>query len=214
MTEPKRNSALWLVFLAALMIAIFFVKAYGQHECQGGHNCNKDGGVVDTKVDIGGDSSKVYALSGGDMDIDDCLATYSVVFGLFQGTNINRLCEAERLNSQGKYLSAAEMKCSLFRFKRIYGKGQKCIDAVIYTEPTVITPQTPEDDARIEALYARLSEIEALRVQDKAEAEKAVETANIEAQRVNAVAMQVQQQIPNDAAERRAKARAALKGEE
>ncbi len=175
MTEPKRNSAWWLLFFAVVLSAIFFAKAYGQHECQGGHNCNDDGEVIDVETVIKGDSSKVYALSGGDMDIDDCLATYSVAFGLFQGTNINRLCEAERLNAQGKYQAAAEMKCSLFRFKRIYGKGQKCIDAVIYTEPTVITPQTPEDDARIEALYALVSDLQAERVQDKAEAEKAAQ---------------------------------------
>ncbi len=187
MNEPKRMSLYWLLVLALFASVVVFDIAYGQHECQGGHNCNKDGGVVDTNVitEVAGDSSKVYALSGGDMDIDDCLATYSVVFGLFQGTNINRLCEAERLNSQGKYLSAAEMKCSLFRFKRIYGKGQKCIDAVIYTEPTVITPQTPEDDARIEALYARINAVEAMRTADTAKAEKAADRANAAAHRAN-----------------------------
>lgn len=184
MTEPKRNSAWWLLFFAFVLSAIFFSEAYGQHECQG--NC-PDGGEtsVNLSSEVGGDSSKVYALSGGDMDIDDCLATYSVVFGLFQGTNINRLCEAERLNAQGKYQAAAEMKCSLFRFKRIYGKGQKCIDAVIYIEPTVITPQTPEDDARIEALYARISKMEAQRTADTSKAEKAAQRADAAAVRAD-----------------------------
>ena len=225
MTEPKRNSAWWLLFFAVVMSAIFFTEAYGQHECQGGHNCNENGGAVTVdNVLTGGDvvtgdntisTRGGIAVSGSDMEIADSLATHSILFGLWQGTHTNPYAEADKLEAHGKYEAAAKMRCSTRKYSKVYGKGQECIDAVIYVEPepTEITPQTPEDDARIEALYARLSEIEALRIQDKAEAEKAVESANTAAKRANAMARRVQT-APDDAAERRAKARAAMKGEQ
>jgi len=97
--------------------------------------------------------SRAYAVSGGDMDINDCLATYGVGFGLWQGTHINALCEAERMNAQGNFLGAAKMKCSLSKFKRVFGRGQKCIDAVIVTGIFLIPAEQADHNLEEDAEY-------------------------------------------------------------
>ena len=94
-------------------------------------------------------STRAYGLSGGDMDINDCLATHSILFGLWQGTHINKLCEADRLNRDGKYQAAAEMKCSMRSIRKIYPKG-RCVEAVLLSAPPAPPPPPPvvvvEDD--------------------------------------------------------------------
>lgn len=184
MNEPPRVSVWVLLALAFFAAVVVFDIAYGQHECQGGHNCNDGGEVIIDNVltsdnaaeaIIGG--SRGYAVSGSDMEIGDCLATHSIAFGVWQGTHTNPYCEALRMDAAGQHKAAAEMRCSTHKYKRTYGKGQKCIDAVIVT-PTVIVPQTPKDDARIAALYARISEMEAQRAADTVKAEKAAQKAN------------------------------------
>ena len=90
-----------------------------------------------TKVEVTGSTysgSRAYGLSGGDMDINDCLATHSVLFGLWQGTHVNKLCEADRLNRDGKYKAAAEMKCSVRAVRKVYGRG-RCVEAVMLIAP-------------------------------------------------------------------------------
>ena len=224
MTEPKRNSALWLLFLAALMVAIFFVKAYGQdHTCQGGHNCNDGGEVIIDNVLTGGDvstggvSTRVFSV-GSDNDIADCMAHWTAVIVTWPARN--KFCELTEFSNWAEHPelhteASIAIRCSSKAAKDVFGSASQCSDNFKPYEVKIV-PQTPQDDARIEALYARISAVEAMRVQDKAEAEKAVETAQASAQRANAMARQVQSQhqAPDDAAERRAKARAALKGEQ
>ena len=92
-----------------------------------------------------GGNTRAYSVGGGDMDIDDCLATHSILFGLWQGTHINKLCEADRLNRDGKYQAAAEMKCSIRSIRRIY--GENCIKAVkISAPPPIELPVIVEED--------------------------------------------------------------------
>lgn len=128
-------------------------------------------------------STRAYSVSGSDMAIRDCLATHAVLFGLWQGTHINALCEAAGMNADGKYLAAAKMKCSIKHFRKVYGKGQKCIDSVILSAPpeqiVMLTP--PDDDGdddgdddrdvRYMVLEERLNAMDADRVRmDKARA--------------------------------------------
>ena len=90
-----------------------------------------------TSVEVVGSTysgGRAYGFSGGDMDINDCLATHSVLFGLWQGTHVNKLCEADRLNRDGKYRAAAEMKCSVRAVRKVYGRG-KCVEAVMLVAP-------------------------------------------------------------------------------
>jgi len=95
--------------------------------------------IQKTNVEVVGGSynvagSRAYGLSGGDMDINDCLATHSVFFGLWQGTHVNKLCEADRLNRDGKYQAAAELKCSVRSIRKVYGR-EKCVESVILIAP-------------------------------------------------------------------------------
>ncbi len=133
---PKRFNIIWFL-LAAILIFLIISNVEAQHECQGGHNCNNSAPGVTTNVDtiIDGDRAFGIGVSGGDMDIDDCLATHSILFGLWQGTHINTMCEAARMDRDGNYLSAAEMRCSTYKYRKVYGKGQACIDAVIRVAP-------------------------------------------------------------------------------
>ena len=106
---------------------------------------------------VGGDKSYVIGLGGSDMEIRDCLATYSFLFGLWQGTHINPFCEADKMDARGDYQSAAEMRCGTHSYKKRYGKGQACIDAVIYVpphnpKPVIIEAIDDEYEDRIKAL--------------------------------------------------------------
>ena len=154
-----------LFFLLCLAIIFFLAAPSWAGDDDHGHH---DGGASTTSVDVAGStldtSNKTFALAGGDMDIRDCLATHSILFGLWQGTHINPLCEAQRLNAVGKYQAAAELKCSLWKFKRVYGKD--CINAVILSTPEIIeTPVMVEetdddDDERIAYLEIALAEMQ------------------------------------------------------
>ncbi len=95
-----------------------------------------------TNVEVVGSTysgGRAYGFSGGDMDIDDCLATHSVLFGLWQGTHVNKLCEADRLNRDGRYRAAAEMKCSVRAVRNVYGRG-RCVEAVMLVAPPPPAP--------------------------------------------------------------------------
>ena len=163
------------------------------------HNGGDDTTVV--KVDSSNPvsvnhSSRVFAGSGGDMDINDCLATHSILFGLWQGTHTNPFCEADRMDRDGDYLGAAMMRCSTRKYKKVYGKGQSCVDAIILTAPPPPAPLPQvifedDDEDYHEELQAQIVELE----QQIEEAPKKTI-------------------VIDDGAERRAKTRAILKGEE
>lgn len=99
-------------------------------------------------------NARALSLSGSGMEIRDCIATHAILFGLWQGTHINKPCVADRLDAVGKHEEAAQMRCSMHSFKRVFGRGQSCIDAIILTTlpepapapaaPLVMVP--PDDD--------------------------------------------------------------------
>ena len=119
-------------FAFGLLLGVLAGKAIAQHECQGGHNCNEDGEIIAV-----GDSTKVYSLGGSDMEFNDCLATHSVLFGLWQSTHTNPYCEADKMDARGDHQGAAEMRCSTRKYRKVYGKD--CVDAVIYVPETEVS---------------------------------------------------------------------------
>lgn len=147
----------WLL-LGFLLLIVLVSNARAQHECQGGHNCNEDGEVIAV-----GDSTKVYSLGGSDMEINDCLATHSILFGLWQGTHTNPYCEANRMDARGDHQGAAEMRCSTHKYKKVYGKD--CIKDVIYTPPAEPISVEPDewDDEWEQKYVAQQQEIEMVR---------------------------------------------------
>lgn len=207
MSKPKPNLLLMLA-VAIFATAVVFEIAYG----------SGDDVEVETEVVTGDISTRGgISVGGGDMEIADSLATHSILFGLWQGTHTNPYTEADKLEARGNYKAAAEMRCSTKKYKKVYGKD--CIDSVI-TIPVEVPRETSVEDPRLDALYARISEMEVERVQDKANTEKAVKSAEAQAQRADmrAKRVQTQQQAPDEGKSRRALAREAyqkaLKGEE
>jgi hypothetical protein len=177
-------------------------------KCNGNGNC--DDVNVSTVVMGGAQSSsntttvkgsKAFALSGGDMDIADCLSTYNVLFGLWQSTKMNKLCEAERLNQQGRYLEAAQMKCSIWGYRRVYGGRKECIGAVmwVYIEPIDPEPIVTSAPPQIIESVGAIEEHEEM----EAELEQAKQQIIYNSKR-----------IENENAQRRAAARKALEGAE
>lgn len=203
MTEPKRTSLILILIVVAMVAAIAFTESRASGSERDNSSSSADasadaasiasavatGGVSDAVVNS---STRAYAFSGGDMDIRDCIATHAVLFGLWQGTHINKPCVALRMDAVGKYEEAAKMRCSMHSFKRVFGRGQKCIDAVILSEPPE-PPEPPvvyeeddddddEDDREYADISARLDAMDAARAanvkrynQDKAARKRADE---------------------------------------
>lgn len=132
----------WLFFgLVALAMLVFSNKGQAQqdHTCQGGHNCNENGDPLSVETVVGGDSTRLFSVGGSDMEINGCLATFSRLFGLWQDAKVIPDCEAAqeaaRLDAEGQYLAAAKMRCSTKQYRKVFGKGHGCIDAVILDKP-------------------------------------------------------------------------------
>jgi len=158
-SESKRVS-LWLILLVMLVIffIVFDIHAQGAHDNCNGQSCN-DGEIVVLESQV--KRSIGIGVSGGDMDINDCLATHAVLWGIWQGTHINAMCEAAKMDRDGNYQGAAEMRCSSHKYKKVYGKGQECIDAVIRSAPPVLevlVGQVPDTDEDNDARYAEQQE--------------------------------------------------------
>ena len=88
-------------------------------------------------------STRAFSISGGDMDIDDCLSTWSIFWGLGQDVKTNPYCFAMQLDAIGKHHEAAQMRCSIRRVKKVYGAN--CIEAM-----TAAIPPPPPNTEIIE----------------------------------------------------------------
>lgn len=123
------------------MFGVFGV-AVAQQDDNHGHQVHHDDGTIISSN--GSDKSYILGLGSSDMEIGDCLATYSFLFGIWQNVKVNPLCEADKMDAQGNHRGAAEMRCSTHKYKKVYGKD--CIDAVIYIpnnpEPQLSDEQT------------------------------------------------------------------------
>ena len=171
------------LLLGVLMGLALEVNAQGDHKCQGGHNCNEDGVIV-SPIN-GSDKSYVLGLGGGDMEINDCLATHSLLFGIWQGTHVNAMCEAARMDNRGDYQAAAEMRCSTKKYKKVYGKGQACVDAIIYVPTNNLEPDPAPNDEPIDYVAQqeyedRIAALEELFEKQEAVSQRATEQQQIQ----------------------------------
>jgi len=169
-------------------------------------------GKVSSNTITDSDKAYVFGLGGGDMEINGCLATFSWLFGLRQDAKLNPDCEAAkeagRLDAEGHYLAAAKMRCSTKQYRKVFGKGQSCVDAIIYVPPNNPEPDPVPDDELIDYV-AQQEELEYVK-EELAAIIQQVEQQQAAPQQQQ-VQRQVQQQIDSDA-KRRAKAREALEG--
>ncbi len=85
-------------------------------------------------------TSNTLAFAFGDVDIRDCIYTVQY-FVFFQGARINPLCVADNLDAIGRYKEAAEMRCSIRRYRKPYGSVHQCVRATMF-----ITSSLPEPD--------------------------------------------------------------------
>jgi len=146
--RKKSNTATWIIVLVLIAIVFFLAKSAaangGNHTCQGGHNCNDDGDVVEVVPSVGGDSTRLFSVGGSDMEISGCIATFSRVFGLWQDAKVVPDCEAMqeaiRLDGQGQHEAAAKMRCGTKLYRKRFGKGRGCIDAVVLSDSPVDVP--------------------------------------------------------------------------
>jgi len=143
--EPKRVSLIWVILMALAVAVIVFDVAYGDDEIIQSNDMNSNN-MAQTAGSVSTGGNRALALSGSDMAIRDCLATHSLLFGLWQGTHTNPYCEAVRMDLDGNFLAAAEMRCSTKKYRKTYGKGQECIDAVIRSAPPAPAPLPAVED--------------------------------------------------------------------
>jgi hypothetical protein len=160
--------------MRVLILLLFALPAFAQDDCRGNHNCGSGGSTpVDVNTVVGGSTTKAFSVGGGDMDINQCLATHSVLFGLWQGTHLNKMCVADGLDINGKHEEAAEMRCSVRGFRKVY--GDDCVEETMFRPPPPLPPtvvptsgpllrevlvaqEAQEED--YESLEARLARIE------------------------------------------------------
>ena len=174
-------------------------------------HCEASASRVEQRVE----GLKSIGFGSTDVDISECLSSWSILFGLYQDVKVNALCVADKLNQAGKYQAAAEMKCSVRRVRKVY--GDDCIDRVresapvLHVEPLATKAPDEDDEDEYKALRENHAQLEA----EIAQARKDAQRARVEAQRAyERPIMQpdLQQQLSMDAI-RRANSREILKGE-
>lgn len=160
----SRNDVMKL--LSVLLLVLFSCSSYAEppedppghglgHDHDGGTSTS-DASALANALATGGEAtggvgsatvnSKVLSVSGSGMEIRDCIATHAILFGLWQGTHVNKPCIADNMDARGQYDAAAKLRCSMWSYKRIYGRGQKCIDAIIVSAPDLGTEPDPEPE--------------------------------------------------------------------
>ena len=144
-----------LVFLAAPTWA-------SGGDCNGNDNCDDviidAGSSVNTDIS---DSSRVTALSLGDVDIAQCYRSYQVVV-LWQGTQINKWCMADSLDARGLHEAAGVMRCSLKAYAKNFPDEQTCVDfSTIVVQKAVPVDTSPAiDEQRYYQLEAQMAEMQ------------------------------------------------------
>jgi hypothetical protein len=154
----------WIAGVLVLSAAITAFADDDEH----GHGQAHHGDNGEVSVEAGStvvNKHSGISVAGSDMEIDDGLATWSALFGLAQGTNINPVIAADTLNRQGKYEAAAKMLCSTKKYKKVYGKGKTCIDTIKLKAPTKPENETVPDEENELRYMAQQEELENVKQQ-------------------------------------------------
>ena len=118
-------------------------------------------------------NTRAYSVSGSDMEIADCMATHAILFGLWQGTHINKLCLAAQLDNLGEHEEAAMMRCSLRKVRKVYGDKEACVAALrvdtveslpsfddIYNRAAMMIEEEEADDLRYQVQQEELEYVQ------------------------------------------------------
>ena len=79
-------------------------------------------------------NSQILSFAWGDVEIKDCIYTVQY-FIFYQGAKINPLCVADNLDVIGKHKEAAEMRCSIKRYRKPYGSRHQCVRTTMFVAP-------------------------------------------------------------------------------
>lgn len=136
---------------------------------------------------ISGSRSYGVGLGSIDVDIAQCLGSEStgIVVIQWQRLKENPWCMADTLDAKGLHEAAAKVRCSIDFYAKIFADNQECMALSRASIPVghVEQPEAVEDNDEHDALYARLSALEADRLADAQRAEKAAQRANAAAER-------------------------------
>ena len=113
--------------------------------------------ATNVATSVTGSTTKAFSVGGGDMDINQCLATHSVLFGLWQGTHLNVMCVADGLDARGEHREAAEMRCSVRRFRKVY--GDNCVEDTMF-KSTPPPPAVPTSGPLEEVIIVQQAALE------------------------------------------------------
>jgi hypothetical protein len=191
----------------SLLLLLVCPVVFAGGDCKG-HSCN-NGGDVDVVTSLGGNSTRAYSVSGGDMDINDGLATDTYAFGLYQTTKPNRISLAEDAQRAGEIETAALLRCSYWTVRKAWGwigGKKKCINALMfqYEQEVVQTPDLTD----LYSQQARFEEKEDQNERQIIEQQAELDYVKAELARVQ-TSPDLERQLREDA-RRRANARKAL----
>lgn len=215
MTKQQKSDLILISVIAALIMFAMPVYAGGDDQTVKVDSIVKGGDNISETIVAG---SRGYSVSGSDIDIRDGYRSYAVLWGLYQDSKPNLVTLALQARMDGQHELFATILCdSLSVRKAVTGKRfgkkakAKCVDVLKYEppepppppEPSVTESEDDEDDEHpdYDALYARITDLEA-------ETAKAQETARNAVRQAQADT-ELQEQLDADA-RRRAKAREAL----
>lgn len=137
-----------------------------------------DGDGNDVSNIIETESMSIAAGFGG-VEIKDCIYTVQY-FIIFQGAKINPLCVADKLDSIGKHKEAAEMRCSIRRYRKPYGNVNQCIRVTQYVPPP---PEDHVEQADYEVLQQEVVDLKQQYEEIKEAPPQVIETRTITEQR-------------------------------
>ena len=176
-------------FLVGLLLVVVVAtcdtaEAGGDDIIQSNDMNNQTAGNVDASSEaiFGGNKSRAYSFGGGDVDINECLYSWSF---LVQGVKLNRWCAAEKMDAIGLHEGAAKMRCTINPVRKLYDSEALCIKGQTATKEVHVEPPPPiidrddedHDDAAHDALEARLAAVEAQARQDAKNAQRAAHAA-------------------------------------
>ena len=154
----------WLDLLGLITVAVvivfLFSPVWAGGDCNGPGACTDDDVTVDTVVDTSnvvtmhGSKNRSLGLANaqGDVDIGDCIVTtqWNAVIFARQSWDYSVWCQANDIHLGGKPVRAAEARCQIPFFAKLF--GDECVDAMTfaYAADMVLdaVPDKDEDDDR------------------------------------------------------------------
>jgi hypothetical protein len=137
-----RAFRLVVIGFVAFLVVVLALPAYASGDCKGQSCNNGGGGDLTTTVDVDtpinmqsssnmssstsvNDSSRAFGIGMGDVDINDCYRSWSMIG--YQDSKPNLLCLARELMAEGKYAEAAELRCAPRAVRKALGGKEECI---------------------------------------------------------------------------------------